>query len=293
MTAITASLKSMLSRCTTYRSWVEEDLGPCRRDSQPLRPDIVEDRDGTPLRLGIRVVGHDGTPAHDATVEIWQCDALGRYSGFPPPDDTVVGSAERAATTQYLAEQTFLRGPQRTDTAGMVEFSTIVPGERRLRGRPPSTPSQSAGRSRPPTASSATSTSRASTDIACSLSLPETSATSLRKRHLSTAAKSKLSRIQLRHGTSSPSVLAPTVTSRGVWLRLRRLDSGRAGRRAVAVQPDVRAVPTAVAGQARDRDGRRQHCPLCWRRSRLAGVTLVTPCHDEHVISGSQHICAS
>jgi protocatechuate 3,4-dioxygenase beta subunit len=128
MTAITAALKSMLSRCTTYRSWVEQEQGPYHRDSQPLRRDIVEDRDGVPLRVGIRLVGHDGTRAHDATVEIWQCDALGRYSGFPPPDDTVVVSAERAPTTQYLIDQTFVRGRQRTDPAGMVEFSTIFPG---------------------------------------------------------------------------------------------------------------------------------------------------------------------
>ena len=70
----------------------------------------------------------DGSPATDATVEIWQCDALGRYSGFPPPNDASVVTAATAPKTQYLPDDTFLRGSQRTDPAGMVEFRTIYPG---------------------------------------------------------------------------------------------------------------------------------------------------------------------
>jgi protocatechuate 3,4-dioxygenase beta subunit len=64
----------------------------------------------------------------DATVEIWQWDALGCYSGFPPPDDSVVVSADTAPRGVYLADQTFLRGRQTTDSEGMVEFHTIYPG---------------------------------------------------------------------------------------------------------------------------------------------------------------------
>ena len=61
-------------------------------------------------------------------MEIWQCDALGRYSGFPPPDSSVVATAETAPRGEYLADQSFLRGRQTTDAAGMVEFLTIYPG---------------------------------------------------------------------------------------------------------------------------------------------------------------------
>lgn len=64
----------------------------------------------------------------DAVVEIWQCDALGRYSGFPPPDDSTVVTAADAPRGEYLPDQTFLRGRQPTDAAGMVEFRTIHPG---------------------------------------------------------------------------------------------------------------------------------------------------------------------
>ena len=128
MTAVTGPLASMLSTCTTCRSWAEQDEGPYHRDAQPLRRNIVEDRDGLPLQLGVRLAGHDGAAVQDATVEIWQCDALGRYSGFPPPDDSVVVTADKAPVGQYLPDQTFLRGRQTTDAAGMVEFHTIYPG---------------------------------------------------------------------------------------------------------------------------------------------------------------------
>ena len=94
---------------------------------QPVRRDIVEDRPGAALQLGIRLAHEDGSPA-TATVEIWQCDALGRYSGFPPPKDSSVVTAATAPAAQYLPDDTFLRGSQPTDAAGMVEFRTIYPG---------------------------------------------------------------------------------------------------------------------------------------------------------------------
>ena len=89
---------------------------------------MVEDRQGAALQLGIRLAREDGAPAADAAVEIWQCDALGRYSGFPPPDDSVVVTAATASRAEYLPDDTFLRGSQPTDADGMVEFRTIYPG---------------------------------------------------------------------------------------------------------------------------------------------------------------------
>src|SRR5688572_868552 len=109
----------MLSTCTPCRSWAEQEEGPYHRDTQPLRRDIVEGREGTPLQLGVRLVGDDGTAVREATVEIWHCDALGRYSGFPPPDDSSVATADTAPLERYLPDQTFLRGAQTTDVAGM------------------------------------------------------------------------------------------------------------------------------------------------------------------------------
>jgi protocatechuate 3,4-dioxygenase beta subunit len=110
------------------RPWPEQEEGPYHREFQPLRRDVVEDRLGVPLQLGIRLLGPDHAALRDASTEIWHCDALGRYSGFPPPDPKVVVTAESAPRTEVAAEETFLRGRQLSDDSGMVEFRTIYPG---------------------------------------------------------------------------------------------------------------------------------------------------------------------
>jgi protocatechuate 3,4-dioxygenase beta subunit len=84
----------------------------------PVRRDVVEDAPGLPLALGMRLADKWGEPLTDASVEIWHCDALGRYSGFPPPRTEI----------EYLQDATFLRGSQPTDTEGTVEFRTVYPG---------------------------------------------------------------------------------------------------------------------------------------------------------------------
>ena len=130
--AVSAELASMLSICTVCRRWAEQHEGPYHRDAQPTRRDVVEDREGVALQLGIRLTDGRpdaaGAPRTGAVVEIWQCDALGRYSGFPPPDSSVVVTAQNAPHVEYLSDQTFLRGRQTADAAGMVEFHTIYPG---------------------------------------------------------------------------------------------------------------------------------------------------------------------
>lgn len=125
---VSDAMASMMSTCATSRAWAEQDEGPYHRDAQPDRRDITEGCDGVALQLGIRLAGDDGTPVADATVEIWQCDALGRYSGFQPPDDSTVVTAADASRGEYLRDQTFLRGRQSSDEAGMVEFHTVHPG---------------------------------------------------------------------------------------------------------------------------------------------------------------------
>jgi protocatechuate 3,4-dioxygenase beta subunit len=125
---VSAEMVSMLSTCAVCRLWAEQDEGPYHRNAQPERRDVVEDRVGVALQLGIRLARDGDAPLRDAAVEIWQCDALGRYSGFPPPDPSVVASADTAPRGEYLPDQTFLRGRQVADAVGMVEFRTIYPG---------------------------------------------------------------------------------------------------------------------------------------------------------------------
>jgi protocatechuate 3,4-dioxygenase beta subunit len=125
--AVDDELASRLRTCAECRRWAEQDEGPYHRDDQPVRRDIVEDREGVSLQLGIRLANDDGTPTPGCDVQVWQCDALGRYSGFPPPGPAAVHAAS-APRTEYLPDQTFLRGRQLTDANGMVEFRTIYPG---------------------------------------------------------------------------------------------------------------------------------------------------------------------
>ena len=127
---ITSALADLLgSTAVVCRQWAEQLEGPYRRGAQPQRRDLVEDRAGTPLRVGLLLADPAGVPITDGESEIWHCDAGGRYSGYPPPDDRAAPPNEASAPrTEYLPDQTFLRGRQPTDAGGVVEFATIYPG---------------------------------------------------------------------------------------------------------------------------------------------------------------------
>lgn len=125
---VSVAISELLERSALCRDWAEQDEGPYHRNIGPVRRDIAEDQPGAPLLLGICLASGDGRPLPGVAVDIWHCDALGRYSGFPPPDPAVVVTAATAPKTAYLPGETFLRGRQITDTAGAVEFHTIYPG---------------------------------------------------------------------------------------------------------------------------------------------------------------------
>lgn len=119
----------LLGRCSaTCQLWPEQEEGPYRRGDQPARRDITDGRPGTPLAIGLLLCTDQGDPVEVAEVEVWHCDALGRYSGYPPPEVDTVVTAETAPRAEYLPEETFLRGSQSVDAAGRVEFRTIYPG---------------------------------------------------------------------------------------------------------------------------------------------------------------------
>jgi protocatechuate 3,4-dioxygenase beta subunit len=125
---ISAEIAARLDGCTsTCRLLAEQEEGPYRRGDQPYRRNIHEGRPGAPLGLGLRLRTVSGDAVSAADVEIWHCDAEGRYSGYPPPEPTaaVDPSPQRA---EYLPDETFLRGRQTSDAGGSVEFRTIYPG---------------------------------------------------------------------------------------------------------------------------------------------------------------------
>jgi protocatechuate 3,4-dioxygenase beta subunit len=98
--------------------------GPYFVDTGLNRSDIRSDpatsavKPGVPLQLTFRVSRVDGgvcAPLPNAHIELWQCDALGVYSGVRDPSGDTTG-------------QKFLRGYQLSDTAGTARFTTIYPG---------------------------------------------------------------------------------------------------------------------------------------------------------------------
>jgi protocatechuate 3,4-dioxygenase beta subunit len=116
----TAELFDEAARCSLTPEMTE---GPYYFDVDAIRSDIREDRQGTPLRLAVRV--RDAAPCSpiaNAVVDIWHCDALGVYSGF---ETAPLGGGGGAGRTD---DETYLRGAQVTNSDGIVEFLTVYPG---------------------------------------------------------------------------------------------------------------------------------------------------------------------
>jgi protocatechuate 3,4-dioxygenase beta subunit len=126
---ISEEIVSLLdSGSVTCRQWAEQDLGPYYLAGQPVRKDVTEGRPGVPLGLGLLLAENDGSPVRDGVVGIWQCDAAGHYSGFPPPTASTSAPGSPPANPEYVHGCSFLRGQQRTNSNGLVEFRTIYPG---------------------------------------------------------------------------------------------------------------------------------------------------------------------
>ena len=96
----------------------EMAAGPFPNRTELDRRDITEGSPGRPLRLGLRVVDATCAPVPDVVVELWHADATGDYSGYV---DNGTGKDEGEGST-------FLRGQQRTNGDGIVEFRTVYPG---------------------------------------------------------------------------------------------------------------------------------------------------------------------
>ena len=92
----------------------EQALGPYYTEGDRVRRNVREGRPGVSLRLRTTVVDvSDCRPIRGAAVDIWHCDASGTYSGF---------------VQEGTRGETFMRGIQRTDRAGLAIFDTIYPG---------------------------------------------------------------------------------------------------------------------------------------------------------------------
>jgi protocatechuate 3,4-dioxygenase beta subunit len=92
--------------------------GPYWIDNSLTRRDIREDRKGLLLKLTLTVLNSSTCKAiSGADVEIWHADATGLYSGF--------GTSPGQGTTNT---RRYLRGHQKSNSDGQVQFLTIYPG---------------------------------------------------------------------------------------------------------------------------------------------------------------------
>jgi protocatechuate 3,4-dioxygenase beta subunit len=87
--------------------------GPYFVPGEKVRRNITEGKPGTPLDLRLTVVDASTCkPIKSAVVDIWHADALGVYSG---------AIANNPGTN-------FMRGVQKTDSAGLARFQSVYPG---------------------------------------------------------------------------------------------------------------------------------------------------------------------
>ncbi len=88
--------------------------GPYYLDLRKIRSNITEGKAGLRLDLRIRVVNAATCkPIEDVAVDIWHCDALGKYSGI---------------ASEGTTGKTYLRGIQLTNASGLARIRTIYPG---------------------------------------------------------------------------------------------------------------------------------------------------------------------
>ncbi|MFD2689729.1 intradiol ring-cleavage dioxygenase [Streptomyces phyllanthi] len=137
----TADSSSAPEEC--YRLTSETVEGPYYIDADKIRQDVTEDREGIPLLLRIKVIDSETCrPMRNAAVDIWQCDAVGVYSGYedmgngdggpaptgPPPTGDPSGPPPGGGHQEPTDDTRYLRGTWRTDKGGFVTFKTVFPG---------------------------------------------------------------------------------------------------------------------------------------------------------------------
>jgi protocatechuate 3,4-dioxygenase beta subunit len=81
-----------------------------------------------PLKLRLRVVDDIWCqPVEGAVVDVWQCDAIGRYSGVENLNFDL-STLRVTGVGLDMRGESFLRGHQVTGQDGLAEFTTLYPG---------------------------------------------------------------------------------------------------------------------------------------------------------------------
>lgn len=109
----------------------ETIFGPYGVDGEMIRHDLREDQAGIDFYLDIGIMDIETCePLEGASASIWACNATGSYASYtgidPDTSDLLDGWSKRTDGT--TDDETFLRGVQVSDSAGMIEFLTKFPG---------------------------------------------------------------------------------------------------------------------------------------------------------------------
>lgn len=100
----------------------EGETGPFYVKGELIRSNLREGQAGVPIIFDAQFVDVDTCePITDLYADIWNCNATGVYSGV-----VSTGNGNTADTANVNA--TFLRGIQKTDSDGVVHFTTLFPG---------------------------------------------------------------------------------------------------------------------------------------------------------------------
>ncbi|KAH8658738.1 Intradiol ring-cleavage dioxygenase [Tricladium varicosporioides] len=90
--------------------------GPYYVKGEQIRSNVREKQPGVPMHLEMQFIDiKTCKPVPEVLVDIWSCNATGIYSG--------VSASGQGGLNSY-----FLRGVQKTDNDGVVNFDTIFPG---------------------------------------------------------------------------------------------------------------------------------------------------------------------
>jgi len=86
----------------------------------------VDEQEGLPLYMAIHFVDFSTCePVPDVFFDFWSCNSTGIYSGVSA---TANGNSN---TVTSSLNKSFLRGVQKTDLNGAVQFKSVFPGKRR------------------------------------------------------------------------------------------------------------------------------------------------------------------
>ncbi|PKS06061.1 hypothetical protein jhhlp_007895 [Lomentospora prolificans] len=97
--------------------------GPYYVSGEYVRSNNIEEQEGVYVAFDTQVIDIDTCePVPDLYVEIWHCNSTGVYSGV------VAGGNGVGTADPSNLDNTFLRGVQKSDEDGVVQFETLFPG---------------------------------------------------------------------------------------------------------------------------------------------------------------------